>query len=79
MARAGAAGDTANHYPVASPYRWTHLRLTIYPDGGVARFRVHGEPLADPAFLTRTVDLAALEIGGRVWTAPTPSSPRPRT
>ena len=66
VARTAAAGDTANHYPVASPHRWTHLRLTIYPDGGVARFRVHGEPLADPAFLAGTVDLAALEHGGRL-------------
>ncbi len=66
VARTAAAGDTANHYAVSSPNRWTHLRLSIYPDGGVARFRVHGEPLADPAFLTGTVDLAALEHGGRL-------------
>lgn len=66
VARTAARGDTANHYAVASPRRWTHLRLSIYPDGGVARFRVHGEALPDPAFLTGTVDLAALEYGGRV-------------
>jgi allantoicase len=66
VARTGARGDTANHYPVTSPRRWTHLRLSIYPDGGVARFRVHGQALPDPAFLTGTVDLAALEHGGRV-------------
>lgn len=66
VARAGARGDTANRYPVTDPRRWTHLRLSIYPDGGVARFRVHGEVLADPAFLTGTVDLAALENGGRL-------------
>jgi allantoicase len=64
--RTGALGDTANQYRVTSPRRWTHLRLSIYPDGGVARFRVHGEPLANPAFLDGTVDLAALENGGRV-------------
>ena len=46
--------------------RFTHVRLTIYPDGGVARFRVHGEPVPDPRFLTGTVDLAALENGGDV-------------
>jgi allantoicase len=66
VARTAARGDTANHYPVDSGRRWTHLRLSIYPDGGVARFRVHGEPLADPAFLSGTVDLAALEYGGRL-------------
>jgi allantoicase len=64
--RAGAQGDAANVYPVDSPFRWTHIRLSIYPDGGVARFRVHGTPLPDPRFLTGTVDLAATVNGGRV-------------
>lgn len=44
---------------------WTHLRLHIYPDGGIARLRVYGRPLgalADPA---QTYDLVALENGGR--------------
>jgi allantoicase len=66
VGRAGARADTANSYPVTDPRRWTHLRLSIYPDGGVARFRAHGEVLADPEFLTGTVDLAALQNGGRV-------------
>jgi allantoicase len=64
--RAAAAGGSANCYPVADRRRWTHLRLSIYPDGGVARFRAHGEPRPDPAFLTGTIDLAALENGGRL-------------
>ena len=64
--RTAAAGDTANRYPVASRRRWTHVRLTIYPDGGVARLRVHGEVVPDPAFLTGTIDLAAAEHGALV-------------
>ena len=40
--------------------------LTIHPDGGVARLRVHGRPAPDPALLTGTIDLAALENGGDV-------------
>jgi allantoicase len=67
--RSEARGDTANAYVVDAGLRglrWTHVRLSIYPDGGVARFRVHGTPLPDPRFLTGTVDLAALENGGRV-------------
>jgi allantoicase len=64
---ADAAGNAVNPYPVTGrPRRWTHVRLSIYPDGGVARFRVHGTPLPDPAFLTGTIDLAALENGGQV-------------
>jgi allantoicase len=66
VARSPARGDAANYYPVASRKLWTHVRLSIYPDGGVARLRVHGEPVPDPAFLTGTIDLAALENGGRL-------------
>jgi allantoicase len=66
IARASARGDAANSYEVIDRRRWTHVRLSIYPDGGVARFRVHGEVVPDPAFLTGTIDLAALENGGRV-------------
>lgn len=59
-------GDAANHFEVSSPVRWTHVRLSIHPDGGVARFRVHGTPVPDPRLMTGTVDLAALELGGDV-------------
>jgi allantoicase len=59
-------GDAENHFEVASPVRWTHVRLSIHPDGGVARFRVHGTPVPDPRLMTGTVDLAALELGGDV-------------
>jgi allantoicase len=63
---AAAQGDTANAYPVADRRRRTHVRLSIYPDGGVARFRVHGTARPDPRFLAGTIDLAAMEHGGRV-------------
>jgi allantoicase len=66
VGRTTALGDTANSYAVADRHRWTHIRLSIYPDGGVARFRVHGEVLPDPAFLAGTIDLAAMENGGKV-------------
>ncbi len=60
-------GDAPNPYTVDDPRRITHVRLCIYPDGGVARLRVHGEPLPDPRYLPPgLVDLAALEHGGRV-------------
>ncbi|MGU3433562.1 allantoicase [Actinomycetes bacterium M1A6_2h] len=58
-----AAGGTANAYPVDDRRCWTHLRLNIFPDGGVARFRVHGEVIPDPRFLTGTVDLLAADNG----------------
>jgi allantoicase len=59
-------GDSRNDFAVAEPRRTTHVMLTIHPDGGVARLRVHGRPAPDPALLTGTIDLAALENGGDV-------------
>lgn len=64
--KTAAQGDTANAYEVTSAGRWTHVRLSIYPDGGVARFRVHGTAIPDPRFLGGTIDLAAAENGGRL-------------
>ncbi|WP_431879100.1 allantoicase [Amycolatopsis sacchari] len=60
-------GDSENPFQVSSSRRWTHVRLSIHPDGGVARFRVHGRPVADPRLLDLgSFDLAALEYGARV-------------
>ncbi|MGY1605064.1 allantoicase [Geodermatophilus sp. SYSU D00815] len=61
------AGDTANAFAVDSDRRVTHVRLSIHPDGGVARLRVHGTAVPDPRLLDAgPVDLAALENGARV-------------
>jgi allantoicase len=43
----------------------THLRLNIFPDGGIARLRVYGEVRPDFAKLSGVIDLFALEHGGR--------------
>jgi allantoicase len=60
-------GDSQNLFPVANKDRFTHLRLRIYPDGGVARLRVHGEAVPDGKRISRAeIDLAAVENGGRV-------------
>jgi allantoicase len=59
-------GDSRNLFAVDDARRFTHVRLTIFPDGGVARLRVHGEVVPDPALLPAEFDVAALEHGGRV-------------
>ncbi|HTI77121.1 MAG TPA: allantoicase [Mycobacterium sp.] len=65
--RAKVYGDSRNPFEVTSEKRWTHVRLSIYPDGGVARLRVHGEGRPDTRFLgAGPLDLAALENGGLV-------------
>lgn len=68
LPRTAITGDTENAFAVQSTRRVTHVRLRIFPDGGVARLRVHGEALPDPALLDAlgTVDLVALENGGVV-------------
>jgi allantoicase len=64
--RSTVAGDARNEFEVTVEQRFTHVRLTIFPDGGVARLRVHGEPVPDPRLLPATIDLAALENGAVV-------------
>ena len=65
--RSPADGDSQNPFSVEAPQRVTHVRLCMYPDGGVARLRAHGEAIPDPRFLgTGEIDLAALANGGVV-------------
>jgi allantoicase len=65
--RSPVRGDDRNVFAVHHDQRITHVRLCQYPDGGVARLRVHGEVVADPRYLTGpALDLAALEHGGTV-------------
>ena len=64
--RSPVAGDARNDFEVEPGLRATHVRLTIFPDGGVARLRVYGEPVPDPRLLPATIDLAALENGAVV-------------
>jgi allantoicase len=66
VSRSPLVGDSQNLFTVHEPHRFTHVRLHIYPDGGVARLRVHGEVVPDPALLPDVFDLAAAEHGGRV-------------
>jgi allantoicase len=65
--RSPLRGGTPHVFTVALPHRFSHVRLRIYPDGGVARLRVHGRVVPDPRLLAGlTFDLAALENGGDV-------------
>lgn len=54
-------------FDIPSAQVWTHLRLHIYPDGGVARLKVYGEVAKDWAKVAATeiVDLAAALNGAR--------------
>ncbi len=66
--RSKLAGDSKNQLAaIACERPLTHVRLTIFPDGGVARLRVHGEPAGAWQGRQRSgaLDLAALENGAR--------------
>jgi allantoicase len=58
-------GDAHNFLDIEGDSIITHLRLNIYPDGGIARLRVYGEIRPDYSQISSVVDLVALEHGGR--------------
>jgi allantoicase len=63
------AGNSLNPFEITTSDRFTHLRLKIYPDGGVARLKVYGEVVPDWTRLQRgggEIDLVAIENGGLV-------------
>ncbi|WP_327288068.1 allantoicase [Streptomyces sp. NBC_01198] len=69
--RSPVGGHAENVFAVHVERRFTHLRLRQHPDGGIARLRVLGEVVPDPAWLAAlgTFDLVALENGGAVMDA----------
>jgi allantoicase len=57
-------GDMQNTLPVSEHRRFTHVRLSTFPDGGVARLRVFGRVVADPRQLDGlTIDHISQEYG----------------
>jgi allantoicase len=67
VARTALRGDAHNLHDVAGVDA-THVRLKIFPDGGVARLRIYGDVVPDWQMLRRKgeVDVAAILHGGRV-------------
>lgn len=69
LLKAPLAGNSHNLFAMDVEQPWTHLRLNIIPDGGVARLRVHGEAEIDWARLARSkksIDLVSIMNGGLV-------------
>ena len=58
-------GNSQHVHEIENETVWTHVRLHIYPDGGIARLRIFGDVSADFAGVDGYVDLAAVENGGR--------------
>src|SRR5262245_48969617 len=69
LKKRGLKGDRENAFIVRGRAAVTHLRFRIFPDGGVARLRVHGTVLPDwngAGGLSQEIDLAAISQGGQV-------------
>ncbi|MEA2462694.1 MAG: allantoicase [Acidobacteriota bacterium] len=69
LPRSPLQGDSENIFPVTSDVALTHLRFNIFPDGGVARLRVHGEVVPEwrlAGGLGNEIDLGAAENGADV-------------
>jgi allantoicase len=69
MAKVRLAGGGHNLFDTQHAGRLTHVRLNIFPDGGVARLRLYGEVVPDLEKLkasSEPVDVASAVNGGRV-------------
>jgi allantoicase len=69
LPKSALRGDSHNYFATGESGTWTHLRLNIHPDGGVARLRAYGEVVLDWSRVARSgrpVDLADIRRGGLV-------------
>lgn len=62
--------DSDNFFDINHSQQWTHVRLNIFPDGGVARLRVYGEPSIHWNWFlpNEPIDLAYIKNGARPLT-----------
>ena len=73
LPRVPLTGNSHNYFAIVAPEEagapCTHLRLNIFPDGGVARLRAYGDVVVDRATSRRAKalhDLASIVSGGLV-------------
>lgn len=69
LATVALDGNAHHYHPIGAHDVWTHVRLSIYPDGGVARLRIYGRPQVDAAVSGGALDLAAAINGAYVVAA----------
>jgi len=71
LAATSLKGNSHHYLPITVDRAYTHIRLNIFPDGGIARLRVYGQPVRDWNTCDRSLlyDLAAMENGSYVVTA----------
>ncbi len=65
LPRSALLGNQHNFFELPPAGVWTHLKLSIYPDGGIARLRAYGTLQPDWTRSGEAVDLVAALNGGR--------------
>lgn len=67
LPRSDVDAHSQNLFIIDSSQTWSHVRLNIFPDGGVARLRVYGEACVnwDDFVGGELIDLAAIKNGGK--------------
>mgnify|MGYP001544462268 CR=1 FL=1 len=61
-------GNSHHYHAIEAEQAFTHVRVNLYPDGGLARLRVYGSPQCDweQRGAQEQIDLIAMENGGCV-------------
>lgn len=67
LQKSNLSPGSQHFFELKSHQQWTHIRLNIYPDGGVARLKIFGEVRKDWSAVKEDelVDLAASVNGGK--------------
>jgi len=67
VAKTPLQGNAHHLHEIHTPNEITHVRLNIFPDGGVARLRLYGVlcPAWDKMEIREPIDMAAIVHGGR--------------
>lgn len=67
LSKSSLQPGSRNFYVITDQHIYTHLRLNIYPDGGVARLKVYGEVFKDWNTISENeiIDLAAAVNGAK--------------
>ena len=67
VARTDIEGDSVRYFEVSNKNTWSHIRLNIFPDGGIARLKVFGQAAQGERFTDRDlwVDLVSADAGGQ--------------
>ncbi len=68
LAKSPLNPGSQHYYAIDDQRVWSHLKLHIYPDGGVARLKVYGEVFKDWTLVsgTEVIDLASAKNGAKV-------------